>query len=244
MPSLNNLSFGSFFGLPALGKKTVWAVLLANPYVYISLIILLTFFLSTYQIGHMASSSAFTEGYVESARGGSEDGDGDGEQLPGYVFVPPDPNAIAENPECPTNGGSISGYCDYNHSSTPGCAQASIQCWDPGANNGDPVFATCSGVVRFADTATGGSAGYGNLIILDCETSTGTPFSVYYGHLQSFSVVAGDEVSAGDHIGAANSTGNSTGPHLHYEVRGLIGYVLPTECYSNLTTLCAPDYGL
>lgn len=82
---------------------------------------------------------------------------------------------------------------------------------DIGVPLGTPVVATHSGVVTFA----GWSAyGYGYLIILQSGT-----YITYYGHLTNFNVKQEDVIGAGTLLGWSGSTGNSTGPHLHYETR-------------------------
>lgn len=82
---------------------------------------------------------------------------------------------------------------------------------DIAGNIGDPVVATFDGVVRqrFYDT------GYGNVIFLQHENGMET----IYGHLNGFNVVAGQTVKKGDLIGFVGNTGQSTGPHLHFELR-------------------------
>ena len=57
--------------------------------------------------------------------------------------------------------------------------------------------------------------GYGNVIYL----SHGYGFSTRYGHLSGYAAKPGQHVKRGDIIGYVGSTGRSTGPHLHYEVR-------------------------
>ena len=90
---------------------------------------------------------------------------------------------------------------------------------------GDPVTASDNGVVVFAGWSTGG---YGYMVMID----HGNGYQTVYGHLSSVAVSCGQSVYQGQYIGAAGSTGNSTGPHLHFEVR-LYGqfvnpwYVLP-----------------
>lgn len=75
----------------------------------------------------------------------------------------------------------------------------------------DPIFATAAGVVSFADV----SGGYGNLVVIDHDDG----WQSWYAHLSAFSVVMGQKVNQGDTIGAAGSTGRSSGPHLHFELR-------------------------
>jgi len=82
---------------------------------------------------------------------------------------------------------------------------------DIGVPLGSPVVATHSATVLFA----GWSAyGYGYLVILQNGA-----YITYYAHLTNFNVKGGDLVGAGSVIGWSGSTGNSTGPHLHYETR-------------------------
>jgi hypothetical protein len=87
--------------------------------------------------------------------------------------------------------------------------------WHRGIDLGVPlqtaVVATHSGEVTFAGWSR---IGYGYLIILQ-----NGPFITYYAHLTSFNVDTGDKVGRGSVIGWSGSTGNSTGPHVHYEIR-------------------------
>jgi murein DD-endopeptidase MepM/ murein hydrolase activator NlpD len=76
---------------------------------------------------------------------------------------------------------------------------------------GTPVRSTAAGIVIFAGT----SGGYGNMVEID----HGHGLTTRYGHLQSIIVHEGEHVSFGSFIGQLGSTGRSTGPHLHYEVR-------------------------
>ncbi len=82
---------------------------------------------------------------------------------------------------------------------------------DIASSHGYAVRAAASGVVRYA----GYRGTYGNLIILAHEQDTET----YYGHLSRILVKAGQKVERGVVIGRVGSTGHSTGPHLHFEVR-------------------------
>jgi murein DD-endopeptidase MepM/ murein hydrolase activator NlpD len=85
---------------------------------------------------------------------------------------------------------------------------------------GNPIFASDSGVVVYAGA---NANGYGNLIILDHDNG----WQTVYGHLSAIYVNCGASVEQGDTIGALGSTGNSTGPHLHFEIRKDTGYVNP-----------------
>ncbi|HEY6304129.1 MAG TPA: M23 family metallopeptidase [Terriglobales bacterium] len=76
---------------------------------------------------------------------------------------------------------------------------------------GSPVIAPADGAVTFADFL----GGYGRAIMVD----HGHGITTRYGHLSSFAVTAGQIIHRGDTIGYVGSSGRSTGPHLHYEVR-------------------------
>lgn len=82
---------------------------------------------------------------------------------------------------------------------------------DFAAPSGTPIYAVTGGkVVQAGDSGDG----YGNLVRIESGNTV-----TYYGHQSSVNVNVGDTVAAGDQIGAVGSTGNSTGPHLHFEVR-------------------------
>lgn len=76
---------------------------------------------------------------------------------------------------------------------------------------GAPIYAAAKGVVSFA----GRKQGYGNCV----EVDHGNGLMTRYAHMSRFAVVTGQPVEASDVIGAIGSTGRSTGPHLHFEVR-------------------------
>jgi murein DD-endopeptidase MepM/ murein hydrolase activator NlpD len=82
---------------------------------------------------------------------------------------------------------------------------------DFAAPAGSPVRAAGAGTVTFA----GARGGYGNLVIIRHPDGAET----YYAHQRDLAVQAGQVVSAGETIGTVGSTGRSTGPHLHFELR-------------------------
>ncbi|MEA3376312.1 MAG: peptidoglycan DD-metalloendopeptidase family protein [Chloroflexota bacterium] len=83
---------------------------------------------------------------------------------------------------------------------------------DIGAPTGSAVLATDGGFISFVGWT---DVGYGYLIVVD----HGNGFATYYAHLSNIYVVEGQAVERGKVIGAVGNTGNSTGPHLHFEVR-------------------------
>jgi murein DD-endopeptidase MepM/ murein hydrolase activator NlpD len=76
---------------------------------------------------------------------------------------------------------------------------------------GAPIYSAAKGKVAFV----GRRPGYGNCVEID----HGNGLRTRYGHMSAFRTRAGDAVAAGQLIGAVGSTGRSTGPHLHFEVR-------------------------
>jgi murein DD-endopeptidase MepM/ murein hydrolase activator NlpD len=77
---------------------------------------------------------------------------------------------------------------------------------------GQPIYAADNGVVVFAGWS---DRGYGNLVIIDHLDGWHT----FYAHLNSLNVSCGAQMFAGMTVGWAGTTGNSTGPHLHFEMR-------------------------
>ena len=82
---------------------------------------------------------------------------------------------------------------------------------DIGADYGSPIAAAQAGTVEYA----GWISGYGNAVIIN----HGGGITTLYGHNQSLAVSVGQQVSQGETIAYCGSTGNSTGPHCHFEVR-------------------------
>jgi murein DD-endopeptidase MepM/ murein hydrolase activator NlpD len=116
----------------------------------------------------------------------------------------------------PTVATYLSGN-DYSPSLHPGIDIAGAE--------GNAVFATDSGVVVYA----GWRRGYGYLIVLD----HGNGWQSAYAHLSAVNVGCGESVAQGRVIGAVGSTGNSTGAHLHFELRSdIYGKVNPWDFVS------------
>lgn len=120
------------------------------------------------------------------------------------------------------NGGSIdtSNYCwpstsrtitsEYGWRRCPFHGREFHNGLDIGAPNGSPVYAIQDGVI----TRASWYGGYGNCIILSCAGG----ISALYGHLSGYNCSSGQYVKKGSVIGYEGSTGNSTGPHLHFTV--------------------------
>ena len=82
---------------------------------------------------------------------------------------------------------------------------------DIGAASGTPIKATAGGTIKHASWM----GSYGNLVII----SHGNGIETYYAHCSKILVSVGQKVNSGDTIALVGTTGNSTGPHLHFEVR-------------------------
>lgn len=87
---------------------------------------------------------------------------------------------------------------------------------DIGVPVGTTVYASMSGVVSLIRGGDGWNGGYGNYIVIKHNNGVQT----LYAHLSGISVNKGETIEKGDVIGHSGNTGRSTGPHLHFEVRG------------------------
>ncbi len=94
---------------------------------------------------------------------------------------------------------------------------------DVAAPTGTPVFAAAGGLVKLAEN----DSGWGNLVVLE----HGDGYATFYAHLDEIAVKAGAEVSKGEVIGRVGNTGQSTGSHLHYEVRRNGEHLNPANFY-------------
>lgn len=92
---------------------------------------------------------------------------------------------------------------------------------DIAASTGTPIKAAANGTISFAGT----KSGYGKLIIIN----HGNGIQTYYGHCSKLYKSEGTKVNAGDVIAAVGSTGYSTGPHLHFEIRKNGEYINPQK---------------
>ncbi|MTE19322.1 peptidoglycan DD-metalloendopeptidase family protein [Streptomyces sp. TRM43335] len=119
--------------------------------------------------------------------------------------------------------GVSTGYTAPVNAAPSGSYKASGARWSNGhtgedfpAGSGTPVKAVTNGTV----VSAGWGGAYGNQVVIRHDDGRYSQ----YGHLSSISVNAGQRVAVGQQIGAVGSTGNSTGPHLHFEVRTAPGY--------------------
>lgn len=108
----------------------------------------------------------------------------------------------------PTTGHATSGY---GYRWMPGAGMQFHEGLDFAVNQKTRVVGTADGTVVHA----GWSGAYGKLVVID----HGNGVETAYGHLSKIAVKAGDKVCRGQQIGNVGSTGRSTGPHVHYEVR-------------------------
>jgi murein DD-endopeptidase MepM/ murein hydrolase activator NlpD len=79
----------------------------------------------------------------------------------------------------------------------------------------EPLLAAAAGNVLIARTG-GWNGGYGNYVVISHPNGTQT----LYGHMYSVAVIPGEQVAQGEVIGTIGSSGNSSGPHVHFEIRG------------------------
>lgn len=96
---------------------------------------------------------------------------------------------------------------------------------DIGLAVGDPIFAAFAGTIK---AVVNSATGYGKHVVLDTDDGK----EIIYGHLDGFNVSQGQRVKKGQTIGYGGSTGNSTGPHVHFEVRENGKPIDPWGCLS------------
>lgn len=105
----------------------------------------------------------------------------------------------------------VSGYITSRFGSYSRLRVSSHTGLDIAATTGTPIVACSGGTVTFSGT----NGSYGKLVKID----HGNGVETWYGHCSKLYVSVGQEVKAGEKIAAVGSTGNSTGPHLHLEIR-------------------------
>lgn len=110
----------------------------------------------------------------------------------------------------PTSGGYISSYFGGRRNPFDGYSSDWHSGIDIANNYGAPVYASASGYVNFS----GWYGGYGRYIEINHDFG----YKTAYAHMSSLAVSSGSYVEKGDIIGYVGSSGNSTGPHLHFEV--------------------------
>ena len=120
-----------------------------------------------------------------------------------YRFIWPEPQAQISQPFGPSQVALEPPYGGFAH------FHSGIDLTEP---FGSPVYAADDGVVALVGSST---SGYGNYVVIAHSGGLDT----LYGHLSAALVKAGQTVSQGQTIGLEGSTGNSTGPHLHFELR-------------------------
>jgi murein DD-endopeptidase MepM/ murein hydrolase activator NlpD len=131
------------------------------------------------------------------------------------------------NAGCDTSGASAYGTGSFmwpadNHSISGNTFWSGHLGIDIAAAMGAPVYAADSGVVVFAGPIGGG---YGNMVMID----HGNGFHTLYAHNSQILTRCGSNVAKGQVIAYAGSTGNSTGAHLHFEIRYLGAFVNPLD---------------
>jgi murein DD-endopeptidase MepM/ murein hydrolase activator NlpD len=120
-----------------------------------------------------------------------------------YRFIWPEPQAHISQPFGPSSYWFEPAYGSYPHFHT------GIDLVEP---FGSPVYAADDGVVALVGSS---SSGYGNYVVIAHSGGLDT----LYGHLSASLVKVGDRVTQGQPVGMEGSTGNSTGAHLHFELR-------------------------
>jgi len=171
-----------------------------------------------------------------------------------FVVVPASPAFAAPTFKLPFRCGEVwSGQTRTNHS-----PQYAVD-FNRTGDDGMPVVASAPGTVSLVRDLGGSS--YGKYVVID----HGGGYSTLYAHLKSWTVSVGDRLEYGTRIGYVGSTGNSTGPHLHYEQRlngsliqarfdgvlalyyGTKNYTSSNECGANLYSpqmVCGNGYNV
>ncbi|HEY6022386.1 MAG TPA: LysM peptidoglycan-binding domain-containing M23 family metallopeptidase, partial [Candidatus Paceibacterota bacterium] len=124
---------------------------------------------------------------------------------------------VGAEPYLGGSGPELDGY--YSWPVDGGVITQGLHGWngvDIGASIGTNILAAADGTVIIAKNNGAWNGGYGNYVVISHPNGTQT----LYGHMSRVLVGPGESVSEGEVIGKVGSTGESTGPHLHFEVRG------------------------
>ena len=146
---------------------------------------------------------------------------------PDILRDPSRPQFYADQPSCPVGPDPPMGSGKFiwpsQYQNISGAAfTESHPGIDLNAPMDSPVYAADDGVVVFAGVT---NVGYGRVILIDHRNG----YQSLYGHLDQISVRCGESVSKGKIIGLSGNTGNSSGPHLHFEVRVPDGFINPLK---------------
>lgn len=148
---------------------------------------------------------------------------------PAPTFTPPPPPPVLEGQQLwlqrpvPLSGPAWTDKA-YPYGSTRGGALRPHTGVEFVVPSGTPVLAVSSGTVVFAGSDAAVAYGphenfYGNLVIIQLDSTDATPLYALYGHLSEVSVAAGQQVARGEVLGLSGASGVADGPHLHFEVR-------------------------
>ncbi len=144
--------------------------------------------------------------------------------------------SLADVQANPYRGGSGAPLDGFFGNPVPGAiVTQSIHGWnavDLGAPAGTPIYAAAAGTVIVSKVG-GYNGGYGNYVVIDHGNGTQT----LYAHFSSISVSVGQSVSKGEKLGGVGRTGDATGNHLHFEVRGARNPFADCE----LMQACSPE---
>jgi murein DD-endopeptidase MepM/ murein hydrolase activator NlpD len=162
-----------------------------------------------------------------------------GVPLPTYTPDPKTPLVPSQVTDCPTKNVFQLTQCPdgkYSHKN--------IMCaYDIGMADGTPIYATHNGIVSLY-LPQGSSSGYGNMVEIMGKTPSGQTYYTLYGHLRTAALPVGSQVIAGQTIiGYSDNTGNSSGSHLHYELRSSTNAVLPDCGIHFLPAYCVSNPG-
>lgn len=111
---------------------------------------------------------------------------------------------------------------------TPGMSHAGLMAYDIGATFGSRIYAPVSGMAYRKESRSGRTyTGYGLYVEMEFVMANNFGGRLIFGHMSSVPAnitASGTPVNVGEVIGRVGSTGNSTGPHLHYELRDWAGH--------------------